>query len=163
MVALVSFVTAGSCHIEAVGVVHHSRTRGAHSCIPVSECRSVPSVHLRCLTLERLSGLTPGLRQHCGRCPASMAWSSRSAWLRGFGEFVIGRQRPNHGCALSFSAARPWRLECFWLKLPQNRWSHYAIELLQLRRTGLPSLESVHFSPHRSLKCPCLPQMIQPS
>ena len=115
MVALVSVVTAGSCHIAAVGVVHHSRTRGAQSCIPVSECRSVPSVHLRCLTLEQLSGLTPGLRQHGGRCPASMAWSSRSAWLRGFGEFVIGRQRPNHGCALSFAAARPWRLECFLL------------------------------------------------
>ena len=75
MVTLVSVVTAGSCLIEAVGVVHHSRTRGAHSCIPVSECRSVPSVHLRCLTLEQLSGLTPGLRQHGGRCPASMAWS----------------------------------------------------------------------------------------
>ena len=66
MVALVSVVTAGSCHIEAVGVVHHSRTRGAHSCIPVSECRSVASVHLRCLTLEQLSGLTSGLRLNGG-------------------------------------------------------------------------------------------------
>ncbi|QNJ22411.1 hypothetical protein SynMITS9220_01107 [Synechococcus sp. MIT S9220] len=72
MLALVSVVTAGSCLIEAVGVVHHSRTRGAHFCIPASEYRSVASVHLRCLTLEQLSGITSGLRLHGGRCPASM-------------------------------------------------------------------------------------------
>ncbi len=72
MVALVSVVTAVSCLMEAVGVVHHSSTRRAHFCIPVSECRSVPSVHFRCLTLEQLSGLTLGLRLHGGRCPASM-------------------------------------------------------------------------------------------
>ena len=85
MVALESVVTAGSCHIEAVGAVHHSRTRGAHSCIPVSECRSVPSVHLRCLTLEQLSGLTPGLRQHGGR--VLPAWPGRSD-LPGYGALV---------------------------------------------------------------------------
>ncbi|KZR88508.1 hypothetical protein MITS9508_02013 [Synechococcus sp. MIT S9508] len=72
MVALVSVVTAGSCLIEAVVVVHHSRTLGANFCISVSECRSVPSVHLRCLMLEQLSGLTSVLRLHGGRCPASM-------------------------------------------------------------------------------------------
>ena len=85
MVALVSVVTAGNCHIEAVGVVHHSRARGAHFCIPVSECRSVPSVQLRCLALEHFSGLTSGMRLHGGR--VLPAWSDRRD-LPGYGALV---------------------------------------------------------------------------